>query len=100
MLNVDNIIRSNISRIVAFVLTPILLVAVPPVTNAVNEVLGTGYSDQQLSNVAIAATVGVALAAYKWLANRGRYEIAAVENVVTDVYTSGVENVGQNKPSQ
>lgn len=64
-----------IGRIVAFVLTPILLVAVPPAVNAVNEVLGTGFTDQQIIQYALAAAVGLALVVYKWLQNRGEWEV-------------------------
>ena len=96
MLNINNVIESNISRVVAWVLAPITLVAVPPVVNAVNEVLGTGYTDQQLSNVAIATVVGAALAFYKWISNRGRFEIATVEKVANELYTSGADAVKQH----
>lgn len=70
----DSVFKSYIGRIVAFVLAPVLLVAVPPVTNAINEVLGTGYSDQQISNVAIATVVGLAIVIWQWLRNRGNWE--------------------------
>jgi len=76
---VNDVVTSQIGRVVAFVLGPILLIAVPPVTNAINEVFGLGFSDQQISNVVIAIVVGVALLGYKWLQNRGAYERSVLE---------------------
>lgn len=71
----DTFFNKYIGRIVTFVLTPLLAVLVPPVEHGLNSVLGTNFSDQQLSNMAIATVVGLAIVAYKWLHNRGVWEI-------------------------
>lgn len=94
---VNDVVTSQIGRIVAFVLAPILLVAVPPVTNAVNEVLGLGFTDQQISNVVIATVVGIALVVYKWLSNRGAYERTVVE--LHKLYEAGAELAGAGAES-
>ncbi len=73
----DKAVRDNISRLVAWVLAPALAILIPPVTNAVNTALGTGYNDQQLSNIAIAAIVGTLLALWAWLRGRAQFETAA-----------------------
>lgn len=80
-----------IGRVVAFVLMPVLAVAVPPAVNAVNEVLGTGFSDAQVTQYAIAAVVGVAIVVYKWLHNRGEWEILAeAGRQAEDIVESGL----------
>ena len=86
-----SVFNAYIGRIVAFVLAPVLLVAVPPVTNAINEVLGTGYSDQQISNVAIAVTVGLAAVIWQWLRNRGNWEKGIAE--LEALYEAGKQNI-------
>lgn len=89
---VSSVITSQIGRVVAFVLAPILLVAVPPVTNAINSVFGLGFSDQQISNVVIAIVVGLALVIFKWLSNRGEYERIVLE--LHKLYEAGSELAG------
>lgn len=86
-MNIDSIFKSYIGRIVAFILTPILVVVVPVVTNAANEVLGTGLTGQQISNVAIAGVVGVAGVAWQWLRNRGNWEQTVLE--LENIYEAG-----------
>lgn len=97
---INDVVTSQIGRVVAFVLAPLLLVAVPPVTNAINEVFGLGFTDQQISNVVIAIVVGLALVVYKWLSNRGAYERTVVE--LHKLYEAGSQlaNAGQNAPAQ
>ena len=70
----DSVFNAQIGKIVAFALTPLLAIAIPPLVNAVNSVLGTDFSDQQISNIAIAAVVGVAIVIWQWLRNRGEWE--------------------------
>ena len=90
-MDLDSIFNNYIGRIVAFALAPLLLVAVPPVTNAVNEVLGTGYSDQQISNIAIGISVGLAAVIWQWLRNRGNWEKGIAE--LDALYKSGQQLV-------
>ena len=90
------VFTANIGRVVTFVLTPILVVAVPPVTNALNEVLGTGFSDQQISNIAIATVVGLALVVWRWLGNRGNWENKLAE--LHMLYEAGAAEVAKHPP--
>lgn len=96
-MDLDAIFRSYIGRVVAFVLTPLLAVAAAPAVNAVNEVLGTGFSDQQLSNIAIATVVGIAAVAWQWLRNRGHWEATVLE--VEKLYEAGRQLVGEEAES-
>ena len=75
----DKVFSSYIGRIVAFALAPLLALAAPPVVKAVNEVLGTDFSDAQLSQIAIATVVGLAAVAWQWLRNRGNWETKIAE---------------------
>jgi hypothetical protein len=52
---------------------------VPPVVELGNTVFGLGWTDQQVSNFAIAGLVGGSLAVWQWLRNRGNWEVAATE---------------------
>jgi len=88
------VFENYIGRIVTFVLTPILVVAVPPVTNALNDVLGTGFDDQQISNIAIATVVGLALVVWRWLGNRGDWENKLAE--LHMLYESGAAEVAKH----
>lgn len=94
---VNDVVTSQIGRVVAFVLAPILLAAVPPVTNAVNSVFGLGFTDGQISNVVIATVVGLALVFYKWLGNRGAYERTIVE--LHKLYEAGRELADASAPA-
>jgi len=94
-MDLNSVFTSYIGRIVTFALTPLLLIAVPPVTNALNEVLGTGFSDQQISNVAIAIVVGIALAVWQWLRNRGNWEAKLAE--LEALYKSGEQLLNQQE---
>ena len=92
----DHTVRDHISRVVAFVLAPLLALAVPPVTNAINSALGTGYNDQQLSNIAIAIVVGLALTLWAWLRGRAEFETAAA--TLKEQYDRGA-SAGSPPPS-
>ena len=96
----ESVFTANIGRIVAFVLAPVLVVAVPPVVDGLNNVLGTDFSNQQISNIAIATVVGLAIVVYKWLGNRGQWEKAMAELHL--LYESGrqeVDNQVANSPA-
>lgn len=90
-MDLDSIFHSYIGRIVAFVVAPLCAFAAPPVINAVNSVLGTDFSDQQLSNIAIATVVGLAGVAWQWLKNRGEWEKAVLE--VEKLYEAGRQEI-------
>lgn len=77
--HLDAVFTSNIGRIVAFGLAPVLALAAPPVVKALNSVLSTDFSEQQLSNIAIATVVGLAAVVWQWLRNRGNWEAKLAE---------------------
>jgi hypothetical protein len=94
----SEVFTANIGRVVAFLLTPLLAVAVPPVVQGANEVLGTAYTDQQLSNVAIATVVGIAIVIWQWLRNRGKWEEKLAE--LEALYEAGKQNVQMAQGAQ
>lgn len=75
----DSVAKNQIGKIVAFVLTPILLPLVGNVANWVQDVLGLDLSGADLTAYIVSVIAGVALVAYQWLRNRGRWEVAAAE---------------------
>jgi len=72
----DDVIRSNIAKIVAFVLTPILMPVAAAVANWSQDVLGLNLDGGALAAYVTAIAVGVALAAYGWLRGRAEWETA------------------------
>jgi len=92
----DSVFKSYIGRIVAFALAPLLALAVPPVVQFLNEVLGTAYTDQQLSNIAIGTVVGLALVIWQWLRNRGNWENKLAE--LEALYKAGEQYAAQQPP--
>lgn len=95
-MDLDTLFRNYIGRIVAFVVAPLLAVAAPPVVNFANSILGTEFTDQQLSNIAIATVVGVALVVWQWLRNRGQWETAALE--LEKLYEAGLGHIEAVEP--
>jgi hypothetical protein len=95
---IEKVFKSYIGRVVAFVLAPLLAIAVPPLTVAVNNVLGTGFSDGEIATVAIAAVVGVALAVFQWLRNLGNWEAKAQEAYM--LYRAGEQNLAAVEAQQ
>lgn len=75
----DNILTAYIGRVVAFVLTPILLPIAATVAVWIQDVLGIDLHGDQLTAYVISVVVGVALAAVQWLRNRGVWEKAVLE---------------------
>jgi hypothetical protein len=85
----DDVVRSNIGRIVAFVLTPLLLPLVAVGTAWLQRVIGVGLDPAEVVGVVVATTTGVAAVAYKWLHNRGEFERLVLE--VHKLYDAGKE---------
>jgi hypothetical protein len=83
----DDAIRSNIGRVVAFVLTPILLPVTTIVANWLQDAAGLDLNGGDLAAYLVAIAVGVALAAFQWLRNRGEWERATME--VHKLYDAG-----------
>ena len=93
----DTVFRSYIGRVVAFVVTPALAVAAAPVVQGINDVLGTGYTAAQLSNVTIAVVAGIALAAFQWLRSRGNWEAKIAE--LEALYRAGADVTELERPA-
>lgn len=74
----DDVIRSNIAKVVAFVLTPILMPLAAAGANWAQDVLGLNLDGAQLAAYLTAIVVGVALTAYAWLRGRAEWETAVV----------------------
>jgi hypothetical protein len=74
----DDVIRSNIGRVVAFVVTPILLPVVGAFAVWLQDVAGINLNPTETTAYIAAVVAGVGLVAYKWLANRGEWERAVV----------------------
>lgn len=75
----DQVFKSQIGKLVAFGLAPLLALAIPPVVDALNTALGTDFSNQEISNIAIATVVGIAIVIWQWLRNRGNWERTIAE---------------------
>lgn len=75
----DNVLTNYIGRVVAFVLTPLLLPLAATVAVWIQDVLGIDLDGSQLTGYVIAVVTGVALAAFQWLRNRGLWEQAQLE---------------------
>lgn len=87
-------LQSYIGRIVAFVLTPILLPAVGAISVWMQNSIGIDLPVEAVVGYTISTTIGVALVIYKWLENRGRFEIAAAQ--VVKLHDEGAIKPGLN----
>lgn len=63
-----------IGRIVAFVLTPLLLTVVTPLAVWAQAQLGINLNPAEVVAYIVTVGTGIALVAYKWLHNRGEFE--------------------------
>lgn len=72
-----------IGRIVAFVLTPILLTVVTPLAVWAQAKLGVHLDPAEVVAYIVTIGTGIALVAYKWLHNRGEFEkgVQLLENL-------------------
>jgi hypothetical protein len=93
----DSVFTSYIGRIVAFVLTPLLLPIVGAVAYWVQNVIGIDLQ----AHVAIATgfivsvVAGTALAIYQWLRNRGIFEKTVLE--LHHLYEAGNQLIAQEQ---
>jgi len=72
-------LKSQIGRVVAFVLTPVLLPIVGAVSVWAQDAVGINLDPTAVVAYVVAVVGGCALVAFKWLENRGRFELVAVE---------------------
>jgi hypothetical protein len=77
--SLDSVVTNNIGRAVAFVLTPILLPVMGGLSFWLQDKLGINMDPAIATGFVVSIVVGVALAGYKWLHNRGEYERAVIE---------------------
>jgi membrane protease YdiL (CAAX protease family) len=71
---VNPLIEMYISRIVAFVLTPILMPVAAIVANWLQDAVGINLSGGDLTAYLIAVIAGVGIVAWQWLRNRIKWE--------------------------
>lgn len=79
----NRVISSNIGRIVAFVLTPILLPVIGAIAYWLQDKLGVNLDPQEAVAYIVTVVGGVAAVIFKWLSNRGEWEttIATIEQL-------------------
>lgn len=75
----EQLCNNYVSRIVAFVLTPILLPTATAVAAWLQDAIGIDLHGDQLTAYVVAVAVGLALTAVTWLRNRGKWEVAVAE---------------------
>lgn len=93
----EGLLTSYTSRLVAFVLTPILLPVATTVAVWLQDALGVDLTGGQLTAYVVAIASGLALTAATWLMNRGKWEIAEAE--LHKLYDLGKQHV-EADPSQ
>lgn len=93
---VDSVVTSQIGKIVAFVLTPILLPLVGSGAAWAQDILGVNLNSTEVTGLVVSVVVGVALLAWQWLKNRGAWERAVVET--SALAAAGQENLALGAP--
>lgn len=87
----NSVIQSQIGRIVAFVLTPILLPVSASVATWIQDIAGLDLDGADLTAYVVAVVAGVTVAVYKWLSNRGEWE--RVIEYINRTHDAGAEVV-------
>lgn len=72
---IEKEIESNIGRVVAFVITPIITTVTGVVTLWLTRNLGVHIDPAAAAAFVVTTVGGVALGAFKWLENRGNWEV-------------------------
>ena len=88
----EELCNNYISRIVAFVVTPILLPIATAVAAWLQDAVGIDLSGDQLTAYVVAIAAGLALTAATWLRNRGKWEVAHAELI--KLYELGTQAQG------
>lgn len=78
-MSIVDLCNNYISRIVAFVLTPILLPVAAAAANWIQDVLGLDLDGTKLTAFVVAVVIGSALTAFQWLRGRVKWEVALAE---------------------
>jgi hypothetical protein len=74
-----DVVNSQIGRLVAFVLTPILLPIGTAVAAWLQNAVGIDLHGDQLTGYVVAVAAGLAIVFATWLRNRGQWEIAQAQ---------------------
>lgn len=74
-----DIANSQIAKIVAFVLTPILLPVAGVAANWAQDVLGLNLDGAELTAYVVSVVVGLALVVMQWLRGRAEWEVAVTK---------------------
>jgi hypothetical protein len=96
--NFDDIANNYIGRIVAFVLTPILVPAVTAVAAWAQDAIGINLDGAQLTAYVIAVATGLAVVAATWLRNNGTWEVASAELI--KLHELGSQQIADADPTQ
>lgn len=75
----EELVSNNIGRLVAFVLTPLLIPIATAVAAWLQNVLGIDLDPDQLTAYIISVAVGLSAVIAVWLRNRGKWEVAMAE---------------------
>lgn len=78
-MDLESLENNYISRIVAFVVTPILVPGAAAVAAWLQDAIGINLSGAQLTAYVVAVAAGVAIGCATWLRNRGEWEKAQAE---------------------
>ncbi len=70
----DEAFESNVGRIVAFVLAPILLPVAATFAAWAQNAVGVDLHPDAVVALVVSTVVGLAAVVYKWISNRGQYE--------------------------
>jgi hypothetical protein len=89
---VEDAVKSQIGKVVAFVLTPILLPLAGIVANWAQDALGLDLNGADLTAYVVAVVAGVALGAWQWLRNRSEWEKAVL--LTRQVHEAGAAYTG------
>lgn len=79
MVTFEQLCNNYISRIVAFVLTPILLPVAAIVATWLQDAVGIDFTGERLTAYVVSIVVGLAITAATWLRNRGKWELLVAE---------------------
>lgn len=92
--NVDDAVTSQIGRVVAFVVTPVLLPVLGALAVWLQDKVGINMDPAVLVGFVVSVVAGTAALAYKWLHNRGEYEKVVLE--LHKLYEAGAVLVDKN----
>lgn len=75
----EDLVNSNVGRIVAFVLTPVLIPSATAAAAWLQDAVGINLDGSQLTAYVVAVAAGIAVVAATWLRNLGAWEVGQAE---------------------